>query len=180
MMTATGLTARGTFTIGLYKNHFLVSPYNGGNAYSLFAGMNSHDYGNGREGTELEMMTYEVNGNGRSSLAISNTSYFVIPVTFGESFEFALHASASSRQGSNAGIGRGPSESSVDFGHTISYAGGAYFLGTDNSTITNLTYTSASGFDYQNAAIPEPATWLLGGLSLLAGAVWRKTRSRQA
>lgn len=102
----------------------------------------------------------------------------MIPVTFGVSFEFALYANASARQGTNGGF-LGQNQTSVDFGHTISYAGGAYFLGDNNSTITNLTYTSASGFDYQNAAIPEPATWRLGGLSLLAGAVWRKTRGRQ-
>lgn len=140
--------------------------------------MNSHNYGNGSENVELEMMTCEVRSNGVSSLAIANTSYFVIPVTFGVSFEFALYANASARQGTNGGF-LGQNQTSVDFGHTISYAGGAYFLGDNNSTITNLTYTSASGFDYQNAAIPEPATWRLGGLSLLAGAVWRKTRGRQ-
>jgi hypothetical protein len=140
---------------------------------------NSHNYGDGRESTEAEIMTYQVSTNGVSSLAISNTSYFAIPVTFGVSFEFALYANAASRQGTNAGFFLGQNQTSVDFGHTISYAGGAYFLGTDNSTITNLTYTSASGFDYQNAAIPEPATWLLGGLSLLVGATWRKTRSRR-
>jgi hypothetical protein len=47
MMTASGPAAVGTFQIGLYNNHNFVSQYNGGNAYSLFAGMNSHNYGNG-------------------------------------------------------------------------------------------------------------------------------------
>ena len=35
--------------------------------------MNSHNYGNGSENVELEMMTCEVRSNGVSSLAIANT-----------------------------------------------------------------------------------------------------------
>lgn len=179
MMTVTGPAALGVFQIGLYKDHGLVSIFNGGSAYSTFAGLNAHNYGDGSENTQAEMMTYTVTSAGVSSLAINNISYFVVPVTFGVSFEYALHANAAAGEGTNAGFFLGQNQTTVDFTHTISYAGGAYFIGSDNSVITNLTYSSAAGFDYQNPAtdaVPEPATWVLSGLAVAMTAAVRRSR----
>ena len=184
MMTAPNLRGVGDFKIAAYKNQSLLG-LTSGNTYPIFSGLNSTHYGSASANIQTEVISYGVTNYGPNdpstyaTLAVDHTRFMVIPFTFGVSFEYGIWANASANEGSSASFSLGQSVTTVDFGNTIAYAGGAYAIGAGNSTISNLTYTSASGFDYQNAASPEPATWLLGGLSLLTGAVWRKTRSRQ-
>lgn len=124
---------------------------------------------------------FSVQGQGQFGFpydqSLNQTVSFNVNVILGTPFELSLFARA------NVGVaGAGPdwfSESTVDFGNTISWAGisGVSLAGSP----VGYNLSSASGIDWQQAyaPVPEPAEWLLmgAGLALLAGR--RRSQARR-
>lgn len=156
---ANGLGASGTFQIDAYKNHTLLSVYNGGDTYSIFSGLNATHYGTGAANTETENITYGVSDYGTST---------------------SLTLTSLAGEFSSGSSNEGPATANLNF-NAITYAGGAYVITSSNGVISNLTYTSTSGFDYQHAAsaaVPGPGTWALFLLGISAMWLARRRTSR--
>jgi hypothetical protein len=113
----------------------------------------------------------------------------MLMVTLGQLVNIYLHTEASPQTGS---LGSLPASAAADFGHTLRWGGVTSITGFDDGgnevalpTGFSLSLLSdTTGFDYMNAAgpnpftaaVPEPASWalMIGGFALAGGALRRR------
>ncbi len=185
-MTASGLGASAQMEVGVFKNHNLVQPYGNAQnaaAYSKFQALNtafnstlnqnSIAVGSVLFGWDYEMKPYgAVNYGAGDSLTVSSLNIdeivsFAIPVVWGTPFVLGTFAAVSTGEAASGGQ-LVMNTSTAQFGNTIYWAGGAYGLAADGTgaPISGFSLIAASGLDYSESFVPEPAT-----LSLLGGAL---------
>ena len=111
-----------------------------------------------------------------NQLNIDKTVRFVIPFTWGTAFTLGIYAAASA--GEIASGGQAISNtSSGQLQNTIYWQSGAYVVAADGSGAPNGSFTTAaaSGANYAESFVPEPAMFgLFGGAAALLGWVRRR------
>jgi hypothetical protein len=166
--------ARGVFLVAPYLNLTRVGPdYFPGHPANLVDALTAYNNlnvtHNGTVGSvwDFEMSEWAVS-DPLTSLTVDADVWFVIPFTFGTSFELGIYAADLSAE---TGFGFDPSvtASSVDFSHTLTYGGPGYVISNGVSS-TSFDLGSTSGFNYNQAFTPEPGTW--GLLVLGVGLIW--------
>ena len=163
---------RGVLTTGAYTNFQLIG---GGPAITAFKNLNVTNYGDVLSVNQIETVT--VIGDGVApSVSVDATVQFLIPITLGTAFDYGIWAKLFASERANGPAGP---QNQTDADFVLTYLGGSYIILPDNSTDSNLAFTSAAGLDYNHAvaAVPIPASLgLLGlGLGALSGTRRRKS-----
>ena len=184
---AAGFGALTRVGIAAYENHNFVQPYGDAlhsAAYNDFLALNGGNVNGGIRnsviafGWDFQGAFYGAVDNGPANAGtnvldynINRSLYFAIPFTYGVPFEAGFYIGGEAGEG-GAGADFTPNGSSFDFTHTVLWGGAGSVVDVNGVANPTFTVASASGFDYNQAAIPEPAT--LGMLatalvSMLAG-----------
>src|SRR5262249_4286928 len=118
---------------------------------------------------DFEMSEWGVSGT-LNGLTVNADVWMVVPFVFGTSFDLGIYAADLSSEG-GFGFDPTPGASSVDFSHTVTWGGPGYVI-ANNQNSSNFTVDSQSGFNYNQAVVPEPGTWSLFvvGLGLVLAA----------
>lgn len=171
------LGGSGRVQVAVYKNHSILQPYGSSansDAYNLFLANNTTHNGSILYGWDYQMVAFGVVGDGTpadASLSVNRTLWFAIPVTTGETFEFGFYVNVEAGESGSGGSAI-QSTTTVDFSNTLLWGGPGYLVLPDNSTNSVTLGSSASGFNYSLAAVPEPSSLGMfvlgiGGLGLL-------------
>ena len=150
-------------------------------AYNTFAGLNAtHNGCVGPSGWSPEMVGWGVTGDrypGTCPATLSpSTVWFALDVTAGQSFQLGIWASIRAGQYSagNASPDLLQDTATADLGHTFLWGGPGYVIDGNGQTVRDFNISSASGANYNVAAVdtaatPEPSTeaMLAGGLAAL-------------
>jgi hypothetical protein len=188
--TAAGPSSLTSGFVEIFQNGGTVTA-NDAAAYAAFLALNPNAVSNGCSGPAWspEMVGWGASSrtNTCQTVNANTTVWFVLPVTIGQQYQIGIWADISAGEGSDAGTATpvdGPQDTaSADMSHTILWAGTNYFI-SGGQTYTDVTLTSASGFNYNvaatdTAAVPEPSTTTLlpGGVVILALALRRRIRA---
>ena len=98
-------------------------------------------------------------------IQINKTVTFAVRETAGVAFTLGLYAQLAASEESYGGPGALQNTSTADFAHTVSWGGKGVLLLPGGGTTTNFSLTSASGYNYNVSAVPEPGEWAM----LIAG-----------
>jgi hypothetical protein len=193
-LDATGFGADATLNVAAYQNGLGVgasAPTPGSDvADAIFLALNSPIDRGAITGssTDLENVAWNAEDRGPTSsltlqhLAVDDTIWFAVPITFGTSFDLGIFANVRAGEISS-GAGTDPESTDLDFHSTIFWGGPGYVI-TDGGTgpITpDFKITTGTGTDLStpfSEGVPEPAEWtllLLGFFGLGGVARSRKT-----
>jgi len=198
-LKASGLGADATLNVAAYKDRLGLgaeTPSPGDVADAIFVALNSPIFRGIAPGssTDLENVAWTADDRGPGdpmtlqTLAVSDTVWFAVPITFGTAFDLGIFANV--RAGELAsGAGTDPNSTSLDFHDTIFWGGPGYIVtdGGEGPITRDFRITTATGTDLSTpfsdggAGVPEPAEWtlLLAGFGLL-GAISRRQAIRAA
>ena len=177
-----GLTAMLSFEMqvsGTLSGQGAVNSFNSGAQISI------RPYLNGLAFAPGPQSSFTVGGQGQFgspyNQSLNQVVTFATPITLGTPFALGVFERVIAGNASQTfGAPFAFSEATVDFSHTITWAGIAAL--TLNGSLVSYTLQSASGIDWTKpyaVAVPEPSTWALwaGGLLALAA---RRNRQRRA
>jgi hypothetical protein len=183
------------FQIDAYLNHNALQGYGNalnGAAWNLFNALNTTHNGNVYSTWDFQMSAWDSTNYGPSdpathtSMSVDTIVNFVVPITWGTSFELGIYGLVSAGE-NGIGGGGGQNHADLDFSNTILWGGPGYVLSFDGTSlggeqITGFDITSLSGTDYSQpfadaAAAPAPATLALFGFGI-AGFGWARRRAR--
>jgi hypothetical protein len=127
---------------------------------------------------------YRRNGDANAFVAsgdIPGLMQVTVPFIFGTEFYFEGQLTVRTFASGNTAFSNIWAWSRAEFGHTAYVEGVDSVFTENNEAVGDFTITSLSGADYiqgfENAAVPEPATWTaIAGACALASALMRRRR----
>ena len=181
-MTSAGQASWGRAYLRAYLGSNIIQS---GSAYTLFDTLNVQRNGAIYSGWADEMMAWGTTDTSPDTgdvlnLSINQVVLFAIPFTWGTPFQAGFWGEITVGQGSSTGFyPLIPSNSTTaDLGNTITWGGKGYAVNGDSSTTTSFSVSSDSGFNYNDAVVPEPSTWALGLSGALALGVLARRRGQ--
>lgn len=157
------------------SSHVQVTPYlNKGALSSSNPGYNdgssNHWWGTSNQVADWGVATYGINAT--DSLNVNEFVTFSVPVVIGNSFELGLYTLAAGGQRASGGNGLPTETAQGGVALTSFVAGASLMLGGQMQS--GFSIASASGMDWAAPPVPEPQTWLLMGLGMVALLVARR------
>jgi hypothetical protein len=186
-LASLGLGADSQFGVEIFKDHNVLQPYGPAinqAAFGLFqaldAPLNSNDV---FYSWDYQMKPWRITSyTGDKTLTVDQDVYFAVPFTYGVSFTLGVFGQVGAGEAAS-GPYNGDNSSTVDFSHTVYWGGKGQVLSYSGNAVgganPNFTITSGSGFNYNAAAAPEPASWamMLAGFGLIGGAMRGRRRA---
>lgn len=193
-MSATGSLGLSQFGLAVFKNNGLLNGFGDGtDAYQKFLVLNGGTNGIRNPVIKFAWASQEVYygakvvagsaepGDNVGLFAIDKTVSFVVPFTYGQQFSLGFRTGGQVGEAVRSGD---TSFNTAAFDIGVAWNGKGYVLPSlsENTQFTGFSIASGSGEDWAVAAVPEPATWIMG-VGGIVGAAWgaflrRKGRAR--